>query len=94
MTEVTQGDALGDVESAARKAVAAMGELAGIQAPLAQAAFKLARILDSGAKGMAAAAIARDFRETLVALEEASDAGDAASELEAYLSAPLGNTAD
>lgn len=90
----TQGDAYGPVESSARGAVAAMGELTGVQGPLAQSAFRLARTLDTGARGMAAAAIARELRETLRELKEAADAGDAASELEAYLSAPVGDAAN
>jgi len=90
----TQGDAYGDVESAARSAVASMGELAGIQEPLAESAYALARTLDLGVTGVAVAPIARELRETLVALKEAADAGDAASELEAFLSSPLGNAAD
>lgn len=93
MTEVTQGDTYGDVkaEAKARDAVAAMGSLSGVQGPLAEAAYALARILDKGARGMAAAAIARELRETLGALKEAADAGDADSELGAYLSAAVGD---
>ncbi|MGH3369600.1 MAG: hypothetical protein ACRDPR_06335, partial [Nocardioidaceae bacterium] len=90
----TQGHLPGDVEAAARAAVASMGVLAGIQEPLAESAYSLARTLDLGVTGVAVAPIARELRETLVALKEAADAGDAASTLEDFLSSAVGNPAD
>ena len=84
----------GDIEAEARVAVASMGGLSGVQAPLAEAAYALARILDKGAKGMAAAAIARELRETLGALKEAASVGNATSELEDFLSTAVGDTED
>jgi hypothetical protein len=87
---VTESDAdLGEVEAAVRAVVAELGELDGVQPALAAAAYMLARQLDSGA-GMATAAVARELRETLRALTEASDADDVASRLAAELSAPVG----
>lgn len=84
----------GDVESACRVAVDQMGDLTGIQSPLAESIFKLAGAMDRGdGKGMGAAAIARELRETLVALKEAADAGGASDELDDFLSSPVVNPA-
>ena len=91
-TSSTQRDEPGDVESACRAAVDQMGDLTGIQSPLAESAYVLARTIDSGkARGMGAAAVARELRETLVALKEAADAGGASNELDDFLSSPVVN---
>lgn len=92
----TDGDAtaFGDVETETRAAVAELGELADVQKALAEAAYVLARSLDIGAKGMALSATAKELRETLTAIKEASDAGDAASQLEKFMSSAVGNAAD
>jgi hypothetical protein len=86
--------AFGDVETAVRADIEAFGDLAGVQNSLAQMAYRLARVLDSGARGMSAAAIARELRETLRELKGDADAGDVAQQLEAYLSSPVGDAAD
>jgi len=72
----------------------ALGELDGVemQNSLAQTALSLARTLDDGAS-MAAAAVARELRETLTTLLEAARGDDDDAELIAELSAPLGNAA-
>jgi len=92
----THGDvtALGDVETETRCAVAELGDLADVQKALAEVAYVLARSLDGDAKGMALSATAKELRETLTAIKEASDAGDAASQLEAFMSTPLGDASD
>lgn len=92
----TDGDAhtFGDVETQTRAAVADLGDLSDIQKALAEVAYTLARALDVGQKGMSLSATAKELRETLVAMKEASDAGDAASQLEAFMSAAVGNPAD
>ncbi|GAA0347813.1 hypothetical protein NE235_10660 [Actinoallomurus spadix] len=82
-------DERGPLEATTRAAVVALGELEGIQRPLAELAFALAQRMDAGAKGMAASAIARELRETLRAMTEAADVSDAAAELLAQLSAPV-----
>ncbi|WP_345431953.1 hypothetical protein [Actinoallomurus vinaceus] len=89
----TDGDAtaFGDVEAATRGAIAELGELADVQKALAETAYRLARALDSGTKGMAISATAKELRETLTAIKEASDAGDAASQLEAFMSSAVGD---
>jgi hypothetical protein len=84
----------GDVETETRVAVAELGDLGDVQKALAEIAYVLARSLDSGATGMALSATAKELRETLMAIKEASDASDAASKLEAFMSTPMGNAAD
>jgi hypothetical protein len=75
-----------------------LGELAGIRPALLASALHLGQVIDRGAKGMGAAALARELRETLGALKGAADAGDAQSELGAFLSeavpAEVGDTAE
>ncbi len=89
-TSSTQRDEPGAVEAACRNAVEQMDELTGIQEPLAESAYVLARQIDSGkARGMGAAAVARELRETLAAMKEASGASNALSDLEAFLSAEV-----
>jgi len=91
--ETTQSD-YGAVEAACRAAVDQMGDLSGIQSPLAESSYVLARTIDSGrARGMGAAAVARELRETLMALKGVADVGSAASELDDFLSSPLVNPA-
>lgn len=92
----TDGDttAFGDIETETRAAIEKLGDLEGIQGPLAAIAYQLARTLDLGAESKALAGIARELRETLTTIKEAADAGDAADELEAYLSAAVGDTTD
>lgn len=77
------------VEAAVRDDIAALGELTGFQHSLAQIAITLARALDSGARGMAAAQISHQLRETLSELLEASQSNDAASDLQEFLSSAL-----
>lgn len=77
------------LEDAVRADVAALGVLSGLQGSLAETAFILARSLDRGAKGMGAAALARELRVTLEELVTAHDRGDAAGELISILSAPV-----
>jgi hypothetical protein len=85
----TEGDAtaFGDVEAETRAAIADLGDLADVQKALAEVAYVLARELDTGAKGMAISATAKELRETLAAIKEAADAGDAASQLEKFMAA-------
>jgi hypothetical protein len=91
-TDSTQRDESGDVESACRLAVDQMGDLTGIQSPLAESAYVLARTIDSGkARGMGAAAVARELRETLTTLKEASDAGSSSDRLDDFLSSAVVN---
>jgi 16S rRNA G527 N7-methylase RsmG len=91
--ETTQSDP-GAVEAACRRAVASMDELTGIQEPLAESSYVLARTVDSGrARGMGAAAVARELRETLVALKEANVVAGASNELDDFLSSPVVNPA-
>jgi hypothetical protein len=72
-----------------------MDELTGIQKPLAESSYVLARQIDSGkARGMGAAAVARELRETLTTLKEASDAGGASNELDDFLRSPVVNPAN
>ena len=78
----------GPVEDAARVYVASMGVLADLQRPLAELAFSLARTLDGGA-GMAAAAVGREYRATLLALREVGDDNAAGADLLAHLSTPV-----
>src|SRR5262245_26933228 len=80
--------ARGPVERAARRYVRDLGDLSDLQRPLAELAYSLARSLDDGA-GMAAAAIGREYRTTLLTLREVSGDRDAGADLLARLSAPL-----
>lgn len=79
----------GPLEAKTRAAVEELGDLDGVQATLAELAFALAERMDRGAKGMAAAAIAREIRETLRAMTEAADDGDAVAELLRQLASPV-----
>lgn len=79
----------GPLEAKTRAAVEELGDLDGIHGPLAELAFALAQRIDAGARGMAAAAIARELRETLRAMTEAADDGDAVAELLRQLSSPV-----
>jgi hypothetical protein len=79
----------GPLEAATRAAVEELGDLDGIQGPLSELAFVLAKRMDDGARGMAAAAIARELRETLRAMTEAADDSDAVTELLAQLASPV-----
>jgi len=89
--ETTQSD-YGPVEAACRSAVASMGDLTGIQSPLAESSYVLARAVDNReGRGLGAAAVARELRETLMALKEASDAGGASDELDDFLSSAVGD---
>lgn len=85
----TDGDttAFGDIEAQTRAAIEELGDLVDVQKALAQVAYRLARALDSQTKGMAISATAKELRETLTAIKEASDAGDAASQLEKFMAA-------
>ncbi|GIH27625.1 hypothetical protein Aph01nite_59350 [Acrocarpospora phusangensis] len=77
----------GPVESAVRKDLAEIGLEAVMSDSYAEICFNLARKLDNGA-GMAQAAVAKELRETLKAIEEA--AGDnASSDLFARLAASV-----
>lgn len=82
---------MGPVESKVREDVAVMGELTGTRGSLAEIAYTLARELDAGTAKMAVAAVARELRELLKALEGSSGDG-AVAELVARLSAPVRNT--
>jgi hypothetical protein len=85
------GDGVGcDVERTVRADLRGLGELTGVRPTLAATAITLARQLDAGG-GMATAAIARELRETLRALTEASEDDDAATRLAAELSTPVGD---
>ena len=82
----------GPVERATRRDVRGLGELAGIQHALAEAAFNLAKSLDAGA-GLATAAVARELRATLLTLKEAGGVGAGADDLAAALSSPMDDPA-
>ncbi|WP_245730838.1 helix-turn-helix domain-containing protein [Micromonospora pallida] len=65
----------GPVEDATRQAVQELGDLDGREAPLAAAAYRLARQLDDGA-GMATAAVSKELRATLADIWEGQGAED------------------
>ncbi len=81
---------IGDAEREIRAAVECL-DLSGVFGrSLAEVAFNLARKLDRDA-GMATAAVARELRETLKVLQEASGDDDGTAELLAELSTPVVN---
>src|SRR5262245_9995566 len=85
----------GPVERAVRHDVRALGDLDGVQRALAETAYTLAYTLDSrsgGGPDMATAAVARELRVTLQAIVETADDDAAGAELEARLSAAVGDT--
>ncbi|WP_320069868.1 helix-turn-helix transcriptional regulator [Micromonospora sp. RTGN7] len=65
----------GEVEAATFKAIEALGDLDGIEAPLAAIALADARALDDGA-GMATAAVSKELRAALTQLWEGRDGED------------------
>lgn len=82
----------GSVERSIRRYVKSRGELGGVQPSLAETAYTLARTLDEGA-GLATAAVARELRATLQALEARSDS-DLGTAFVAGLFSPVGDEAD
>jgi predicted trehalose synthase len=80
------------VERATRRDVKALGDLAGVQRSLAEAAYNLAKTLDDGA-GLATAAVARELRATLLTLKEAGGVGAATDALADALSSPMDDPA-
>jgi hypothetical protein len=83
-------DETGPVERAVREDVDQMDLTGPLCRSYAESAFNLARKLDSDA-GMATAAVARELRETLRVLQEASGDDDGTAQLVAELSAPVGH---
>jgi hypothetical protein len=79
----------GPLETATRTAISEMGELNGINRPLAELCINLSRLMDVGASGMAASAIARELRETLTQMMEVSDDNSAVRDLLDRLSVPV-----
>ncbi|MCX4468956.1 helix-turn-helix domain-containing protein [Micromonospora sp. NBC_01655] len=65
----------GEVEAATRKAIEDLGDLDGIEEPLAAIALADARALDDGA-GMATAAVSKELRAALTQLWEGRDGED------------------
>jgi hypothetical protein len=83
-------DEAGPVEQAVRRDAEQMDLTGPLCRSYSESAFNLARKLDNDA-GMATAAVARELRETLRVLQEASGDDDGTGELVSELSPPMGH---